>query len=210
MPWEPPANLTAHAAGARLVPYRSGITYIPGRGRQLSVNARGGYVYPPGLAVLKAYFERTYQIRQFYGRGRGRIVLTTRGPQLQSHEAGFALDVMNYRDLAKNHSMADWLLANVDTIGVQLIIADHRIWSSMHQREGARNYTGRSPHTDHVHFELSEAGLAARTPWFNGQPANPSNIALQDPSPDSEPMNIALVAGSAVAAFGGAAYYIWG
>lgn len=53
-------------------------------------------------------------------------------------------------------------------MGVQTIIWNRRIWTSNQPNAGMRPYSGESPHTDHVHLELSAAGAGRYTTFFWG------------------------------------------
>jgi len=74
------------------------------------------------------------------------------------HEDGRAADVMT-SDVAKGTALADWLLQNAAALGIQQLIWHRGYWSSA--RPSSRRahsygaYTGRQPHTDHVHVEVS-------------------------------------------------------
>lgn len=74
------------------------------------------------------------------------------------HEDGRAADVMT-SNVAIGTALADWLLQNAAALGIQQIIWHRGYWSSA--RPSSRRahsygaYTGRSPHTDHVHLEVS-------------------------------------------------------
>lgn len=74
------------------------------------------------------------------------------------HEDGRAADVMT-RDRAQGTALADWLLQHAGALGIQQLIWHRAYWSSA--RPSSRRahsygaYTGRSPHTDHVHLEVS-------------------------------------------------------
>lgn len=49
--------------------------------------------------------------------------------------------------------LANWLVANADALGVQVVIWNRLIWSAT--RPYWRAYTGPNPHIDHVHVELN-------------------------------------------------------
>lgn len=74
------------------------------------------------------------------------------------HEEGRAIDVMT-SDVAQTLAIADWLLFNARVLGIQQIITQRAYWSSgrlrRNQAHSTGPYTGRSPHIDHVHAEMS-------------------------------------------------------
>lgn len=109
------------------------------------------------------------------------------------HATGRALDIMlpvdrtanGYNNSADNDigdPIANWLLANAQELGVQLIIWDNMIWSSG-RSPGSRLsvYTNTNKHVDHIHVELNPDGAAMRTPWFNGPMGPPDLGPCGDP-----------------------------
>lgn len=64
-------------------------------------------------------------------------------------------------------------------MGVMYIIWNQKIWSAYRPEAGWRPYSGRSPHTDHVHISLSWDGAMARTSFWN---ANGVEAMLAMPS----------------------------
>jgi hypothetical protein len=52
-------------------------------------------------------------------------------------------------------TLADALVARSGELGIQLIIHDSKVWSGRHPFDGWRNFSGRNPHRDHLHIELS-------------------------------------------------------
>lgn len=134
----------------------------------------------PGLDEFARYLRTHTGLR--VGTARGRSV---QAPALRAdgtlrnrdvHEEGRAADIMTSNQ-AIGSRIADWLLRNARVLGVQQIIWHRGYWSSATPRRGRSSfgaYTGRSPHIDHVHVELSpqwafdvarlRAALAAITP----------------------------------------------
>jgi hypothetical protein len=67
-------------------------------------------------------------------------------------KASRALDIMNSTDaagMARGYEVNRWLLANWETLKIQYVIFDHKIWRS--PTEVPRDYHGRSSHEDHNH-----------------------------------------------------------
>lgn len=62
----------------------------------------------------------------------------------------------------------DWIIARIDRVrsGLWYVIWNRRIWS-MDRDWRPRAYTGRSPHTDHIHIEIRHTDAAWRfsAPW---------------------------------------------
>lgn len=92
------------------------------------------------------------------------------GRGLSLHAEGRAVDLfipMVGRDA--NNSLGDpianWLVENAQSIGVQMIIWDKAVWLP-NRASQTDCYNGRNPHTDHLHIELSREAAARATPFF--------------------------------------------
>ena len=104
------------------------------------------------------------------------------GSRLSLHGEGRAvdyyLDARDSAELAIGDRLVQWLLepdaagnahARARRLGVQEVIWNGRIWSAGRRRdEGLRPYTGRDPHTDHVHIGQHRIGAAMRTTFWAG------------------------------------------
>jgi len=92
--------------------------------------------------------------------------------QLSVHGTGRAIDVFiplsrGSADNTYGDAIANWLIENAQSIGVQYIVWDRSSWSASRPRGSKlRAYTGPHPHNDHLHIELTVAAAARRTPWF--------------------------------------------
>lgn len=99
--------------------------------------------------------------------------------RLDMHEAGRAIDLMistvgGRQNSAVGDPVANWLVEHAEEIGVQIVIWARTQWVSTSSGGRWSNYTGRNPHIDHIHMELSTEGAAGRTPWFQSPtPAPP-------------------------------------
>ncbi len=87
------------------------------------------------------------------------------------HGTGRALDIMvptlaaNHRpDVAAGDPIANWLVVNAASIGVQLIIWNGSVWRA--NGTNIDRYTGPNPHIDHLHVELTERAATRGTPFF--------------------------------------------
>ncbi len=98
--------------------------------------------------------------------------------QLSIHAVGRALDIMTSG--ASGDEIANHLVQNADTLGVQLIIWNRTLWKVTPNGPTSRAYTGPNPHTDHVHAEVNSA-VAASGP---GQ-VEPTGEQCQDPNDPS-------------------------
>ena len=82
------------------------------------------------------------------------------GPS-QTH---FAED-MGEADNDLGDALANYLVRNAEFMGVQRIIWDQSIWTAGRGMQ-ARQYGGVSPHTDHIHMELSVPAGKLETEFF--------------------------------------------
>ena len=73
------------------------------------------------------------------------------------HGAGRACDLGStpYRRLAFMDDLADMLVAQSKELGVQCVIHDAKVWSSLYPHDGWRTYRGVDPHRGHLHAELT-------------------------------------------------------
>ena len=83
---------------------------------------------------------------------------THNGDQLSIHAVGRALDVMvPVLGGVEGEQLANWLIANAEALGIQLVIWNRSVWQpSLPARSRFSGYTGPSPHTDHVHVEVTD------------------------------------------------------
>lgn len=96
---------------------------------------------------------------------------TARPGETSQHGTGRAIDlaIPTRAGDASNElgdPVANWLVANSQAIGVQLIIWDRTVWVG--SLTGTRDlpYAGPDPHVDHIHVELNVAGGARSTDFF--------------------------------------------
>lgn len=93
--------------------------------------------------------------------------------QTSIHGVGRALDLMIDRVDGsadrRGDEVARWLIEHAHEIGVQLIIWDGTIWSTLRDSLGThRPYTGPIRHTDHLHVEVNQDAADERLPWYRG------------------------------------------
>lgn len=96
------------------------------------------------------------QIKQQFGFSYGGYACrsnTADSSQLSIHAVGRALDIMT----SSGDEVANYLVENADTLGVQLIIWNRTLWKITPSGATSRQYTGPNPHTDHVHAEVTSA-----------------------------------------------------
>ena len=123
----------------------------------------------PGARALMAWW-----ISRFGGNGavntgifNCRVIAGTTNRSL--HGEGRALDLgVRPHDAGYGHEAASLLHANSGELGIQCIIWSRRIWSGSRPQEGFRPYSGRSPHLDHLHVELSWPAARTSSPRMLG------------------------------------------
>ncbi len=124
----------------------------------------------PGTKALDQYLRKTYP-----GTGYGGLFCCrqnsakTSVPQLSVHAIGRAIDLMvpQQGGDANNgigDAVANWLVENAEFIGIQRVIWDKAFWNG--QKGFGLLSSASSPHTDHLHIELSIDGAAMKTPFF--------------------------------------------
>jgi hypothetical protein len=90
------------------------------------------------------------------------------GGSTSGHTAGMAWDWGVLSGNAQVPEMLEWLFANDAEIlrraGIMYVIYDRRIWNT--RDRVWQNYTGKSPHTDHVHISFGRAGAMGQTSFY--------------------------------------------
>ena len=162
--WSLPAA-TRDAARGQYVAYTGAPSWNRGRncGGGLSDGARRLGAHLVDLFDGARYYQG-YACRRIRG-GRGMSV----------HGTGRALDVFVPLDGGRADNdlgdpVANYLVENAETIGVQLVIWDRTIWNGSRRGDQARAYGGAHPHHDHLHIELTPAAGRLQTPFFSGTP----------------------------------------
>lgn len=81
------------------------------------------------------------------------------------HGEGRAADLGSkpYRNLPFMDDVADALVAHSKELGVQCVIHNGKIWSSLYPFDGWRGYHGVDPHRGHIHAELTVASSKSLT-----------------------------------------------
>jgi uncharacterized protein YgiM (DUF1202 family) len=104
---------------------------------------------PNGQKLLEAVQRKFPEIRTIYG---------VRQDPLPDHPSGRALDIMVYTNITQGQAVADWAQANADSLNIEYIIWNQRIWSVARAREGWRYMADRGSntanHKDHVHITV--------------------------------------------------------
>lgn len=123
----------------------------------------------PGARALGAQWTRLTGRRAGIYNCRANSANTAR---YSVHSEGRAIDA--YADAsdstqrAQAEAYASWLIANAVELQVQYVIWNRRQWSWPKRAQGWRSYGGPSPHTDHLHIELSWEGARNPSPLFGG------------------------------------------
>jgi hypothetical protein len=121
---------------------------------------------------------------------------TANTAQTSIHGTGRALDVFiptlsgGAADNTVGDAVANWVIANAASLGVQLVIWDRSIWNaSRAPGTKLRAYGGPHPHNDHLHIELNADGAARRTTWFrdHGVATTPAATTTPTPAPTPTP-----------------------
>jgi hypothetical protein len=168
--WSLPGSTSAEGLSQRVAYHRA--TYCTG-GAQSGAVDLGEYIREafPGLinTAIAGRGIQIYNCRSVSGSGSRSI-----------HSEGRALDVFiptqgGRADNAQGDRIANWLVENAETIGVQMLIWDRTLWKP--GRDG-RCYTGSHPHHDHIHIELNWEAARRQTGFFTGE-------TTAVPTPDS-------------------------
>lgn len=165
--WSPDADVVA-AGDQQTVQYDGAPPWDGG------VNCAGNAT--PGARTLRDVLVEAFPQIGSVGIYNCRVIGGTNSMSL--HGVGRALDVMiptesGDADNGAGDPIAAWLIENAETLGLQLIIWDHAIWStSRAPGSRMRAYGGENPHVDHLHVEVNEAAGFENLPWY-GSPVGP-------------------------------------
>ena len=142
----------------------------------------------PGTRMLGEQIKQQFGVT--YG-GYSCRANTANTSQLSIHAVGRALDIMTSG--ASGDEIANHLVENAETLGIQLIIWNRTLWKIGPNGPSSRAYTGPNPHTDHVHAEVTNAVAAsgpgeATTDPTGGQTCeDPYDPNCQDPWGGEDP-----------------------
>jgi len=154
------------------------VSYSPSNARcyQCEPISRGAFHLAKVMRVANASILGDIEVP---GRAAGRRL--NPGEILDGHRAGYGVDLgikSGPQRLANGSRLANWLVQNAEAIGIQLVVWTRTAWVAGGAAGGRwAEYTGESPHEDHVHLDLSPAGAMRQTAWFaaNPEPANMSD-----------------------------------
>lgn len=110
----------------------------------------------PGCRELMAWFLGAYASRGGVNSGIYNCRSVRGGSAPSLHGEGRACD-LGIRPYSASYgtALAQALVDHHEALGVQLVIWNRRIWSVNKRSQGWRPYGGQSPHTDHLHVELT-------------------------------------------------------
>jgi len=77
------------------------------------------------------------------------------------HNTGLAFDLTH--DPKKGIDAAECFIKWREDDRVDYLIFDHKIWS---KAKGVRKYTGKNPHTKHIHCSIKKSQGENTSPWF--------------------------------------------
>ena len=156
----------------------------------------------PGVVAFRDLVLASYP-----GTGDSGIVRACSIGGTSEHKEGRAWDwrvsASNPTHVAQVDDLMSWLLATDEhgnpaamarRLGVMYVIWDSRVWKSYQAARGWQPYSGRSPHTDHVHVSYSWAGALGATSYWTGQvapvmqrPLPPPTVATPTATIDAAP-----------------------
>ena len=138
----------------------------------------------PGVQEFRTLLQKTY------GANAAGITRSCSQGGKSEHKEGRAYDWMlnanNASDKAKADELLHWLLktdahgnkhAMARRFGIMYIIWNRKVWNAYRPEAGWTNYTGYSPHTDHIHFSFSRAGAAEKTTFWTAPDLGEARVA---------------------------------
>jgi hypothetical protein len=106
-----------------------------------------------GAKALGAQLKAQFKFSEVQGYNCRKIGGSTK---MSIHSVGRAIDLMT-TNVTIGDSVANHLVKNAASLGIQRIIWNRTIWQVGGSGATSKAYSGQSPHTDHVHAELTKA-----------------------------------------------------
>lgn len=202
--WQPPPNVYDRGTALqRQIPHRFGTIVAPGEVGQKPIQ--------PGTAAMKTWLLQHFP-GTFSSIGAARSPASrwaTVGQQRDLHQEGRALDLMT-GDQAALERFANALVWHAAEIGLQYVLTRRLEWSASGIGAAWELYGPEhpSPHTDHVHVELSPQ--AAADPARVVAALDRALAAGWDPPPSSPATSPSRIVTGAAAVLTGAAALVAG
>ena len=126
----------------------------------------------PGVVAFRDLILKTYPCTGDYGISRA----CSQGGKSE-HKEGRAWDWKLNAPHPAADAVLNWLLATdkngvkhamARRLGIMYMIWNRKVWKAYQSSKGWQNYTGASPHTDHVHFSFSWDGANKKTSFWAG------------------------------------------
>lgn len=141
-----------------------------------------GGAFLPGTRDLAEYLIANFNATHYGGYSCRQN--TANSSKMSVHGTGRAIDLHYNRvgggaDNAMGDPTANWLVANSQQTGTQLVIWDRTNWSV--SRRNHRAYGGPHPHDDHLHIEVTAAAARREAPFYS----NPSSTTTPAPGSSS-------------------------
>lgn len=115
----------------------------------------------PGVVMFRDWVLKNYGGVDFG-------IIRECGGNMSGHTAGMAWDWGTTSGSPRVDALLDALQANDNELirrtGLMYMIWNRRIWNT--RSKTWQNYTGPSPHTDHVHFSFGSAGAWGKTSFY--------------------------------------------
>ena len=154
-------------------------------------------VAKPGVRAFSSMLLTTYRTTSSLG-----IVRDCGIGGASEHKEGRAFDwgvsAYNPTHVAEVKAVTGWLLETNGTVraerarrlGVMYMIWNRKIWKAYQIDRGWQDYTGASPHTDHVHFSFGWNAARQRTSWWTKQvaPVDYGPYSTSQPAPVPVPV----------------------
>jgi hypothetical protein len=182
-PWVPPPEVT-RVADTQMVSYQGSPTIADGGSCDSDNPWACSCHHPacsaglPGTLAFARYIQQAFPQISSAGGFQCCRQNTGNTSKLSVHSIGRAIDLMIPRingdaDNTAGDAVANWLIMNAASIGIQYVAWDRTQWSG-HRPAGSKisPYQGPIPHTDHIHMELNLDGANQRTPFFTSGAIN--------------------------------------
>lgn len=174
--WQVPADLTAWGRSLQ-----GRIPYVGASMLTSDDPAQAQLAVAPGVQELARWLVARFGLSSAGTRRGSAVRAPTRSAQgalrrRDLHEEGRAVDAMT-SNIAKGTQIANLLVRVAPQLGIQYVLWRGLEWGSGRSGAAWEVYTGRSPHTDHVHLEVTLAMASPAGPMRTALAALDAEIA---------------------------------
>jgi len=217
----PAISLSLALAAMMLASPSAAVVNLPSGGFGAAIDAYAKYQAPglcesverPGTQTVRALISQAYPGSSFSGARDCTAGSLVTSEHMEGRALDWTLNAADPAQKAKADEFLGWLLAtdqygnphaNARRLGIMYIIWNTQMFRLYDTGRGWAEYTGSSPHIDHIHLSFTWEGALGRTSWFTGTaalvpasaplPGPPAPAPALAPAPAPVPVPVPAVA----------------